>query len=193
LRFLAVALAGAAIVLARHTLLAGFANLFRVDDPAQSDAIVLLLGGITHRPARVAKLYRSGIAPAVWLGTGARDDPLEPDETARTVAVLISLGIPGASIHVLPGPVTSTREEAGRVRRAVLESGARRLTIVTSNFHTRRARRIFYKTLKDLHVEVHTAAVDEPRYAADRWYRTDEGLVMYFTEAFKTLYYWIAY
>ncbi len=50
-----------------------------------------------------------------------------------------------------------------------------RLTIVTSNFHPRRARRIFYKTLKNLHVEVHTAAVDEPRYAADRWYRTDEG------------------
>lgn len=183
----------AMLVLLHRPLLAAFANAFRVDDPVPSDAIVELLGGISHRPDRVAELYKQGIAPLVLLGTSVHDDPLDSDETARTVNRLVTLGVPRAAIRVMPGEVESTFDEANRVRDEVLHTGLRRLTVVTTAFHTRRAGWVFRKVLEGLPVTVHTAAAVHPNYDEAHWYRSDEGLVLYFGELIKTLYYWLIY
>ena len=45
---------------AHRPLLVGLAYLLRVDDPAPSDAIVLLLGGETHRPRKAANCTSGG-------------------------------------------------------------------------------------------------------------------------------------
>lgn len=191
---LAVVLVGGVLVLAHRPLLVGFATSFRVDDPAPSDAIVLLLGGTDHRPAKVAELYRRHLAQRVLMA-GARPRPvLSRDETAENQKVMIRAGVPQEAIQILPGIATSTRDEALLVRDYVRsDPSIRRIVVVTSAFHTARARWIFRKVLRDSGVEVRTAAVDHPDFNETNWYTRDESLVVYFSEALKSVYYRLAY
>ena len=182
-----------ALVLAHRFLLVGFARGFRVDDPAPSDALIVLLGGVDHRPSQAAALYREGLAPLVLLGTSAADPGRGFDETGATREVLIRLGVPRKAIRFLPGRVTSTREEALRVREFARSHPMRRVTIVTSAFHTARARWIFRKVLAGTGVDVRMAAARVPAFDETDWFRKDEGLTNYFNEAMKTLFYRIAY
>ncbi len=180
-------------VAAHRPLLSGFARLFRVDDPAPSDAIVLLLGGMDHRPRTAASLYARGLAPRILLGTSRRVIPGERSEAEITVSALRALGVPRSAIVVLPEVVTSTREEAAAVSTYAAAHGVRRITVVTTEFHTARARWIFRKSLRGQGIAIHMAASQNPSYNADDWYTTDEGLLAYLNEAFKTIYYRLRY
>lgn len=174
-------------------VLAAYARWFRIDDPRASDAIVLLLGGISHRPEKAAELYRAGIAPGIVLGTSERDDPLDPDESERTTELLTKFGVPRSAIRILPGEVTSTRDEALLVRHEAAVRGWKSITVVTTAFHTRRAYWIFRKVINDPGVAIHMAAARHPKYEENVWYRTDEGLVLYFGETLRLIYYWLRY
>ncbi len=188
-----VAVVLTAVVLLHRPVLAGFAGLFRVDDPAPSDALVVLLGGLSHRPAHAAELFARGIAPVVLIGTSAIEGASRRNETEESVRELVQLGVPRSAIVVLPGTVTSTRDEARRVADYAESHALRRITVVTSAFHTARARWIFRKILKGQEIDIRMAAAPHPDFTEASWYKTDEGMVMYFTEAFKTLYYRLVY
>src|SRR5579883_3195888 len=69
-----VAIVLAGLVAAHRPILVGFAYLFRVDDPAPSDAIVLLLGGMNHRAEKAAELYRQKLAPTILMGIAKREN-----------------------------------------------------------------------------------------------------------------------
>ena len=188
-----VVLISAVLVLGYRPILVGFARTFRIDDPAPSDALVVLNGQWWVRPLRAAELYKEGVAPVVLLGT-TRPIPY-PDlcESALNRKVLIRAGVPADTIHVLPGEIESTREEALRVRDYLSSRSARRITVVTHAFHTRRARRIFQRVLKDLNIEVRMASASDPRFDESNWYRTAIGRGCYLSEAVKLLYYWVRY
>lgn len=187
-------LMGMTLVVAHRPLLVGFALRFRVDDPAPCDALVVLLGRMDHRPARAAELYRGGLAPLVLLGTSA-DDPARVGigETGLTREVLIRLGVPPEAIRDLPGVVTSTREESLRIREFARSHRLHRVTVVTTAYHTARARWIFRQTLSGTGIDVRMAAARAPAYDEADWFETDEGLTDYFNEALKTLYYRLVY
>jgi uncharacterized SAM-binding protein YcdF (DUF218 family) len=191
---LLVGLVGLVLVLTHRPLLVGFAYLFRVDDPpAPSDALVVLLGGMNHRPMKAAELYRRGLAPTVLLGTSAPIPFLDLSEAALNRQVLLRGGVPAGAIRMLPGEVTSTRDEALRVRDYARSRGVRRITVVTTGFHTARARWIFRKVLRGSGVEVRLAAAADPRFDESNWYTNDEGLTTYVNETAKRVYYWLAY
>lgn len=179
--------------LTHPTLLTGFANLFRVDNPVPSDAILVLLGGPEHRPNRAAELYRAGIAPVVLLGTSSVNPTDIWKETEVTVERLVSLGVPRSAIHVFPGLVTSTREEAEKLAEYAKLHRVKRVTVVTTSFHTARALWIFRKLLRGTGIEIRMAAAAHPGYSETTWYRSDEGMVSYFSEAIKTVYYRLRY
>ena len=189
-----VALAVIALVAAFHRpILAGFAGLFRVDDPAPSDAIVVLIGGADHRPARAAELYHRGIAAIVLIGTSTTGAADHFNETKVATDELVTLGVPRRSIIVLSGLVTSTRHEAERVAQYAASHPMRRITVVTTSFHTARARWIFRKVMRGEGIEVRMAAATNPQFGERDWFRTDEGMVTYFSEALKTVYYRVRY
>ena len=181
------------LVTAHRPILSTFAGFFRVNDPAPSEAIVLLLGGADHRPNTAAALYRRGVAPVVLLGTALRTIAGESDETLVTANALETLGVPRSAIVILPGTVTSTREEAASVSRYAATHPMRRITVVTTAFHTARARWVFRKVLRNQGIDVRMAAATSPHYNEADWYKTDEGLLAYFNEAFKTIYYRVRY
>src|SRR6185295_3246400 len=49
-------------------------------------------------------------------------------------------GVPASAIEILPEPVTGTYEEASLLRRYAEKNNLRSLLVVTSAYHTRRAR-----------------------------------------------------
>ena len=187
---------GVGLYLARRPLLVGFAYLFRVDDPAPSDAIVVLLGGTPHRPEKAAELYKKGLAPVILLCRERRDPILpadfDPSELIKTY--MVRLGVPPGSIEILPGEIGSTKMEAERVGEYLARHpDARRVTVVTTAFHTRRARWVFRRVLAGRGVDVRAAAATDPAFDEHDWYRTEEGLILYMNEAVKTVYYWAKY
>lgn len=95
-------------VMAHRPLLVGLAHLFRVDNPAPSDAIVILLGGTPHRPDKAAQLFHKGIAPRILL-CRERPDPVFHQDGSRLIKeYLVALGVPSQAVHSLPEEVTST-------------------------------------------------------------------------------------
>jgi len=179
-------LAFAAILMAilHPAFLTRFARQFRVDDPAPSDALVLLLGGDRDRPEKAAELYRRGLGELVLLGSDS-DLKLNRD-------VLIERGVPARAIMSL-GPTIGTREEAWRVRDyATAHPEIRRITVVTTAFHTVRARWIFRRALMGIGVEVRIAASIDPRFNETDWYTTVAGVSAYTQELLKMVYAYIS-
>ena len=138
------------VVLFHPLFLTLLAFQFRVNDPGPSDALVLLLGGARDRPHKAAELYRKGMGSTVLVGA---DSDLRLNRNA-----LIERGVAAADILSL-GPTIGTREEAWRVRAYINKHPEiRRITIVTTAFHTARACWIFRRALSGTGVKVHTAA-----------------------------------
>jgi len=81
-------------------------------------------------------------------------------------------GLPQAgSITICPIYAHSTRDEAQDVSRCLQGSGARRILLVTSDFHTRRALSIFNRVLP---ADYSVAAAFDPREFGVQWWRHRE-------------------
>jgi uncharacterized SAM-binding protein YcdF (DUF218 family) len=181
---IAVTLSLVVIGLAHRPILKGFALSFRVDDPAPGDVLVLLTGGESDRARRTAELYQRGFAPIVLVCSDA--------DTETNVRDLVSAGVPAAAIRRL-GTVTSTYDEAVRLRDDAAANSVRRITAVTTAYHTRRARWILGRVFRGTGVEVHMAASDDARFDESNWYRNPAGRRFYFNEVIKLLYYYTHY
>lgn len=181
----------------RREILTGFAGTFRRHDPAESDFLVLLLGGLDHRPAAAAALHRAGLAPRVLL-CEFPDRPSDHESvgfTERHRLELVRHGVPAESIAVLPGGVAGTRDEASRVREYCegLSPRPKRVTVVTTAFHSGRAGWIFERTLGKAGIETRVAAVAHPEFTEENWFRVENGVECYLSEALKVLFYRLNY
>jgi uncharacterized SAM-binding protein YcdF (DUF218 family) len=185
-------LALALLVFAHRPLFVGFARHFRVDDPAPSDAIVVLTGGWLTRPLRAAELYRQGMAPLILLSASEPFPYPDLCESALNRKVLIHAGVPDDDILVLPRISTSTVHEATQVRDYIRTHPMRRIIVVTTAFHTSRSRWIFQRILRGTGVEVRAAAAEDPRFDESNWY-TNQGFLAYLQEALKRLVYQLSY
>src|SRR5262249_61271254 len=124
--------------------------------PPRAEAIVVLAGSIPDRALEAADLYRSGLAPLVVvtrerLPRGeasllARGVHL-PESDALTLEALEGLGVPRTAVRVLRRRTGSTESEAATIARWACERHLRRIVVVTSRYHTRRARLILRRSL----------------------------------------------
>ncbi len=191
LMMIAVVLGG--LVLAHRPLLVGFARGFRVDEPVASDAIVLLLGGADHRAPKAAELFRQQLAPRILLARSRPSSTPELSETEACRKVLLNRGVPAEAIELLDGIATSTFSEARLVRDYAQVHRLKNILVVTTAFHTARSRWVFQKVLRRTGVNIHLAAADDTVFTEDNWYTRDEGLLAYFNEFIKTIYYRLVY
>jgi uncharacterized SAM-binding protein YcdF (DUF218 family) len=160
-RLLVFCLAGLGAALA---ILPFVGRFLYVEDPLQrSDAILVLAGTLAERPLEAYDLYRTGYAPVIVLSRGALDGgqlalarraiPF-PDPADLASDLLVRLGVPATAIVALPRLHESTADEARSIRDLVRARGWRRVIVVTSKLHTRRARMTIARQLNDLHVQV---------------------------------------
>jgi len=170
LLFLALLILG--IYLARHPLLRFAGEELVVEDPLEkSDAIIVLSDDnfYADRATRAAELFRQGLAPTV-VASGIRLRPYAGISELMTHD-LIERGVPRDRILTFPQDADSTKEEAEALRKLLLERNWKSAIIVTSNYHTRRAKYIIGKTFSNSVVIRITGARDADYDPAHWWER----------------------
>src|SRR5262249_12267159 len=113
-------------------------------------------------------------------------------ETDMNREYLTASGVPETAISVL-GAIASTRDEAVAVNEYVMHHPVRRITVVTTAFHTARTRWIFARVLHGPGVEIRTAASDSRDFSETDWYTSSRGRFIYSSELVRWLYYRLAY
>jgi uncharacterized SAM-binding protein YcdF (DUF218 family) len=166
----------AVLYLARGPLLRFAGESWIIDDPLdRADAILVLSDDnfYADRATRAADLYRHGMAPVV-VASGRRLRPyagiaelMEHD--------LIERGVPKDKIVRVAHNAENTREEAQALVQQALEHKWRSVIVVTSNYHTRRARYIF------LHVfptqfQVRVTGSHDGDFDPEHWWQTRQSL-----------------
>ena len=200
----ATILAGAALIWGayafRSVLLPMPARFLVVRDVLEpADVIYVLNGDPNLRPAHAANLYRMGLAPLVAIAR-AGDSPmvklgLQLNTTDMCINVLRKLGVPQSSIVELRSPngVGSTFDEAQLLRSFASEHSLRRIIVVTSAFHTRRAGWIMRRVLRDAPVQVAMAPIEDPKYSPSNWWTREDGQIAVNDEYVKLVWYRLRY
>lgn len=148
-------LAGLVIFVQRVPILTWMGGLLVAEDELmKADAIVLLAGGAWDREIEAAELFTAGYAPRVVMTVepelptvkylADRGVTLSTSEERR-LQVFAALGVPRERVTVLRKPVTSTFDEARFVGEWAAGANARTLIIVSTPYHTARAKFVFQR------------------------------------------------
>lgn len=114
-------------------------------------------------------------------------------EAEQTRRILLSNNIPPSAMQAIGTNVASTYDESRAVRAWARQNGASSIVIVTDLFHTRRARWIFRRELRDTPVKIYIVPVKPVRYTINNWWQHEEGLIQFQNEAVKSIFYWFKY
>ena len=122
--------------------------LVREDPLERADAIFALAGSRASRWLEARDLFKEGYAPVVLVSDGQREDAehVALEQGARIPSAgevardaLIALGVPTSQVIVLTGWRDNTSDEAAGLRDYALQHGWKKVIVVTSKLHTRRA------------------------------------------------------
>ena len=170
------------VYLVRRPILTAVGEYWIVDDPAsQADALIVLSDDdfVGSRAAKAADLYHEGRAPHI-VASGRMLRPyagiaelIQRDLTDR--------GVPASAIEIYRHNASDTLDEAQTLRSLVVTKKWKHVVIVTSNYHTRRARYIFQKVFP-LGVQVDVASAKDPKFDVSDWWEHKEGLGRFFKE-----------
>ena len=164
---MAYALAGLLLL----ALVASSGRFLVVDRPRKSDIIVVLAGETDRRPKRGLELLNQGYAPRLVLDVPAEAKIYQWMQTE--LAQQYVQGLPQAKlITICPIYGFSTREEAREAGRCLKSVGGRRVLLVTSDYHTRRALSTF--SWEAANHDYSVAAVFDPREFGIAWWRHRE-------------------
>jgi uncharacterized SAM-binding protein YcdF (DUF218 family) len=166
----------AILYFARGPILRVIGETWVVEDPLEkSDAIIVLSDDnfYADRAAHAADLYRHGWAPLVvasgrklrpYVGVG---ELMQHD--------LIERGVPKDKIITISHNADNTREEAQILLRQAMEHKWRSVIIVTSNYHTRRARYIFLRVFPQ-EIGVTVSGANDGSFDPAHWWQSRLGL-----------------
>jgi hypothetical protein len=171
--------------------LRGFASAWIVDDRLEKAQAIIVLGGDDSQGSRLKHavgLYRAGWAPRIVLiGAGYRDWFHESELMAQQAR---ELGVPPDHLIVSPIGTDSTLEEALALRPLLAERNFRNVTVVTSNFHTRRAKLIFVDIYRPRGTIVRVSAAPDLRFDPQNWWQSREGRKYLVLDVLKWFYTW---
>ncbi|MGD9587804.1 MAG: YdcF family protein [Pyrinomonadaceae bacterium] len=170
-----------------------------------ADALLILSGSADHeqRAAAGAAEYKKGVGPMVLITDDGQRGGWDDKEKGNPLFVerirrkLIAGGVPAEAIVQLPGKVAGTIDEAELLAASAEEHGIKRVALVTSEFHSRRAlwtfERVAAARAKGLEVGI-TIAKPDRRYP-DRWtwWLSPRGVRTVAGEYVKFAAYWLFY
>lgn len=194
------ALIGAPLLLLAIFALSRLGAFLVVQDPlARADAIFVLGGTRYERPLEAVELYNAGWAPTVTLMQQIADNG-EVDlmkrgvpykrEVDEQIEVMGRLGVPRSAIVVME-QANSTADEATALRDIATRRQWKRVIIVTSKQHTRRARLVMRRRLAGTGVEIVVRSSRLDAADVDRWWQNRSTLRFTLFESQRLLGYWI--
>ena len=166
----------------RHPLMRLAGQLWVVNEPAVQADVIVVLGDDNYagdRAAHAAELYRAGLAPQV-VASGRL---LRPYAGIAEIIErdLESHGVPAASIVKFSHRAANTQEEAEALGGLVASRGWRRVLVVTSDYHARRARFIFDCVFPP-GVTVRVSAAHDTEFDPSHWWETRLGQKIFLHE-----------
>jgi uncharacterized SAM-binding protein YcdF (DUF218 family) len=162
------------------------ASLVEDDGLRKADAIVVLGGDENgERVLKGSELAKAGYAPAVYVS--GPPNLLGPDSDIE-IQYAERHGFPASYFHSVPliGEANeSTRTEARFLGRYLRSQGAKRILLVTSNYHTGRAARLW--RLECPWLDVDAVPAPDPNFTPGAWWKTRRGQKIFLLEWTKTI------
>ena len=164
----------------------------------KADAIVVLAGTRLDRPLEAVDLYQAGYASTIVLTYEVPERALAVVSTRGvTLPVLadeardamIELGVPASAI-IQPARIhRNTAEEAQTLHLLAREHAWRRVIVVTSPYHLRRAGFAMRRELKGTGIEVEMHGTQYEPAKPDRWWTSREDMRWVLDEGAKLIAY----
>jgi len=159
------------------------------DDPLHPAGAILVLAGESREGDRVrhaVQLFKRGLAPLLVLsGTPLGFRTHEADSMRRHAEYL---GVPPARILTVKHDSDSTREEAEVVMPILKRRGLKEVILVTSNYHTARAKRIFQRAAGPSGPRFIVSSVDDGQFKPEDWWKRRRYAKTFVYEALKTVW-----
>lgn len=171
-----------------------------VEDPLRkADAIIVLGGTMYERQMEAVDLFQAGMAPRIYVFREIADwgervliEKHVPYLRAVDVQIdaMVKLGVPRDAISILD-QAANTATEARFVEQLVTDQHLSTIIIVTSKQHTRRARLVMSRRLKDLGTAIIMRASRYDLTPVDRWWQDRPTIRFTLFESQRLLGYWI--
>ena len=162
--------------------------------PSQAQALVVLAGSMNGERARreeAMRLLREGHAEHVVLSVSQMTYLGEwvPDMMRRHMARAYPPQ-EAQRVSLCPAEADSTREEARALRKCLEEHNWRRVVVVTSNYHTRRARHVWHDVFRDANppFAIYVRGIPDGDFQPDRWWRKRRYAKTFVEEASKLVW-----
>lgn len=180
-----LALLGVGAYAGRHVWLTEIGSFLVRTDPLQPAEIVVVLAGdgFGRRIMKAVELVRQGYAPRILVDGPTMNYGVAESDLAIDFAV--RQGAARELFDSFPMKARSTMAEAQIVDEELRRRGIRKALVVTSNFHTRRARSIFRKHGSG-EVEYVFVKAPHPDFDPRSWWRTRQGKKIVVLEYLKT-------
>jgi uncharacterized SAM-binding protein YcdF (DUF218 family) len=192
---LVIVVAAIGAVIAALTL----GHWLQYQDPLQKADYIVPLAGDDHRLLKAAKLYKQGFAPAILLSNARVLPPSRVEEIDAKLGhprvgpreerkmLLDYLGVPEAATAEFGNGHVSTYEEAEALRAFIGNRGVS-IILVTSPYHTRRAKLTFERVMPSAHFMI---ASPPEGQLHDPWWRDRDSALWAVTETAKLAYFWL--
>jgi uncharacterized SAM-binding protein YcdF (DUF218 family) len=179
-------------------------RILQVEDRIEKADMIVPLAGDWHRLIKAAELYKAGYAPRVVLSNAyvrpaTRIDAIRedmglprPEPHEFRPKLLTHLGVPIAAMDAFGDGHTSTLEEAEAFRdflkthAPATGNDAIRVILVTSSYHTRRAKTVFEDTMPGVRFLVTAPPEDRLK---KKWWTNQRSAVLSAVESLKFLHY----
>jgi uncharacterized SAM-binding protein YcdF (DUF218 family) len=159
------------------------------DDPLHPAGAILVLAGESREGDRVrhaVQLFKRGLAPLLVLsGTPMGFRTHEADVMRRHAEFL---GVPSTRILTVRQNSDSTKEEADVVVPILKRRGLKEVILVTSNYHTARAKRIFERAAGLYGPHFLASPVNDGLFEPDGWWMRRRYAKTFVYEAIKTVW-----
>jgi len=163
-------------------------SLVRDDGPAKAD-IAVVLGGDPWgvRISKAGDLVRQGYVPAVLVS--GPPGYYDQHECEPEIAWAVRHGYPQAWFIPFPDEARSTQDEARIFLPELQRRNVHRVLIVTTDYHSRRAARIFRATERQMGVAIDIRMITAPdrEFHPATWWRDRQGQKTVFMEFTKAL------
>jgi uncharacterized SAM-binding protein YcdF (DUF218 family) len=166
-----------------------------------ADAIVVLSGSSTYieRTAHAARLFREGRAPRVVLTNDGllsgwnENEQRNPYFVDLAVKELKQHGVPADRIQIISGQAAGTFEEARLVGEFATSHSLKRLLIVTSAYHSRRALWSVRRNAQGIEVGIESPPPGWQTPSPSNWWLRRWGWTVVAGEYGKLAYYRLNY
>lgn len=168
-----------------NAVLAGLGSyLVKAQPPEKADIAVVLAGDADgNRILAAAQLVRRGYVPKVLVsGPGGIYGYHECD---LAIPFAVTAGYPQSYFLHFENEARSTKEEAHDTIARLRQLGAHKILLVTSDYHTRRAGKIFRSAAPDLQFVV--VAAPDSNFTPGGWWHSRQGEKIAFIEWIKTI------